>query len=132
MGNARPLIAVVDDDLSICVALRRLLRASNYVVETFMSGVEFLASLPTHQPDCVVLDIDMPQLDGLAVQKRLNQTSIRLPVVVLTGCDSTSIRALALAGGASAYLLKPVNAKALLDAIAAAIAQESPKDTPHR
>ena len=131
MGNARPLIAVVDDDLCICASLGRLLRASDYDVETFTSGVEFLASLPTRQPDCVVLDIDMPQLDGLAVQKRLKQTGIRLPVVVLTGCDSTSIRALALAGGASAYLIKPVNANALLDAIVAAIAQESPKDTPH-
>jgi len=73
----------------------------------------------------------MPQLDGLAVQERLNQTGIRLPVVVLTGCDSNAIRGLALAGGAAAYLIKPVDAKALLDAIAAAIAQDFSKDAPH-
>jgi len=139
MSSTRPLIAVVDDDQGMRTALRRLLCAANFDVETFPSGPEFLNSLQARQPDCVILDMDMPQLDGLAVQERLTQAGIRLPFVVVTGRDSDATRLRALAAGASAYLAKPVDGHTLLDAIAAATSQppaptgnpENPAVNPH-
>ena len=117
-----PLIAIVDDDASMRTALRRFLRAASLDVEAFPSGAEFLESLKTHLPDCVVLDLHMPQLDGFAVLARLAEAGILLPVVVVTGQDSAANRARALAGGATAFLQKTADGQTLLDAITAAIA----------
>ena len=99
------------------IALRRLLRSAGLDVETYSSGAEFLESMKGHQPDCVVLDLHMPQLGGFAVQARLSEAGIRLPTVVITGHDSDESRERALNGGAAAYLRKPVDDQALLDAI---------------
>jgi len=121
MNEARLLIAVVDDEESVRIALRRLLRSANLNVETFASGLEFLDSLKAHQPDCVILDLHMPQVNGFAVQARLAEKSTRVPTVVITGHDSEETRARALAGGAAAYLRKPVDDQALLDAINRAV-----------
>lgn len=122
MSTVRPLIAVVDDEKPVRVALERLLRSANLDVETFPSGVEFLDSLKTHRPDCVVLDLHMPLVDGFGVLSRLTEASIRLAVIIITGHDSTENRECALAAGAAAYLRKPVNDQTLLDAITSAIA----------
>ena len=130
MSSTRPRIAVVDDDQNILTATRRLLRAASFDVETFLSGTEFLDSLKTRQPDCVLLDLNMPQPDGFAVQARLAEAGIRLPVVIITGSDPDTTRARALAGGASAYLNKPASAETLLAAIAAAIASARYKNAP--
>jgi FixJ family two-component response regulator len=123
MGNVRDLIAVVDDEEPVRIALRRLLRSAGFDVEMFASGAQFLQSLKGHRPDCVVLDLHMAQVNGFAVQERLAAAAERPPVVVITGHDSESTRERALAGGASAYLRKPVDDGALLDAIATAIAR---------
>ena len=117
----------MDDEEPVRIALRRLLRSASLDVETFPSGAEFLDSLKSHQPDCVVLDLHMPRVNGFAVQARLAETGIRLPVVVITGHDSDETRVRALAGGVSAYLRKPVDDQALLDAITTAVAH--PSDT---
>lgn len=123
-----PIIAVVDDEEPVRIAVQRLLRSADFLVETFASGIEFLESLETHRPDCVVLDLHMPRLDGFAVQSRVNATRLRLPVVIITGHDSDENRQRSLAGGARACLGKPVDEQALLDAIAAAIASTAGKD----
>ena len=68
MSKPRLLIAVVDDEEAVRTALRRLLRSASLDVETFSSGAEFLESVKEHQPDCVVLDLHMPQVSGFAVQ----------------------------------------------------------------
>ncbi|MCE9604917.1 MAG: response regulator [Planctomycetia bacterium] len=125
MSKARPLIAVVDDEKSVRIAVERLLRSANFDVETFPSGIELLEALKTHRPACVVLDLHMPHMDGFTVQTRLTEASIRLPMVVITGHDATETRERALAGGASAYLRKPMDDQTLLEAIANAIAQPS-------
>ena len=129
MSKARPLIAIVDDEKPIRIALQRLMRSANLDVETFPSGDEFLESLKTHQPDCVVLDLHMPCIDGFEVQSRLADARIRLSVVIITGHDSAETRERALAGGAAAYLRKPVDGQTLLDAITSAIAH-TPETTP--
>ena len=121
MNKPRPLIAVVDDEEAIRKALTRLLRSAGLDVETFPSGVEFLESIPTHRPDCVVLDLHLPNMDGFEVQNRLSRTTRPVPVVIITGHDSTETRDRALAGRPLAYLRKPVNDQTLLDAIELAL-----------
>jgi len=122
VGQTRYLIAVVDDEESVRMALRRLLRSAGLDVETFSSGADFLDSLKSHRPDCVVLDLHMPHISGFAVQARLAETGNRLPAVFITGHDSDETRERARAAGIVAYLRKPVNDQTLLDAITAAIA----------
>ena len=99
-------------------ALHRLLRSAGLNVETFCGGAEFLQSLPDHRPNCVVLDIHMPGVTGFDVLARLHESGRPLPVVIITGHDSAETRERVLAAGAVAYLTKPVDDKALLDAIA--------------
>jgi len=126
--KARPLIAVVDDEEPVRKALMRLLRSAGLSVETFGSGAEFLKSIDTRLPDCVVLDLRMPQIDGFSVQASLARKCAALPVIILTGHDWPKDRDRAMAGGASAFLRKPVLDRTLLDAISAATAEETNQD----
>ena len=121
MNHSRRRIAVVDDESSIRRALERLLQSAGLDVDTYPSGADFLAAPSSALADCVVLDLHMPGLTGFDVQDRLARERRALPVVVITGHDSSEARARALAAGASAYLLKPVDDTALLNAIDAAI-----------
>jgi len=119
VSKTRPLVAIVDDEEPIRKALTRLLRSAGLDVESFPSGSEFLKSLPAHRPDCVVLDLHMPVVNGFEVQARLVEFGV--PVVIITGHDSDETRARALAGQPAAYLRKPVNDQVLLDAIELAL-----------
>jgi FixJ family two-component response regulator len=130
MSEARLLIAVVDDDKSAGKALTRLLRAFGLHAETFVSGSEFLKWLQNHAPDCVVLDQDMPQMDGFEVQSQLAQIGAHVPVVMITGSQTLEARERAMEKGATAYLPKPVDAEVLLDTIATVIARpRGPRDS---
>ncbi len=121
-----PFIAVVDDEPAVLKALERLLRSQKFEVATFPSGSEFLASLDTRRPDCLILDLHMPQMNGFEVQSRLaDDPDSHLPVVVITAHDTPSSQQRVLAAGASAYLRKPVDAQSLLGAIRTAIAQRA-------
>ena len=122
MTKARLLIAVVDNDEPVRKALMRLMRSAGLSVETFASGAEFLKSIDTHVPDCVVLDLQMPQMNGFTVQAHLVRKCATLPVIIVTGHDLPNARERAMAGGASAFLRKPVHDRTLLDAISAATA----------
>ena len=121
MTKTRSLIAIVDDEEPIRKALKRLLRSAGLEVETFPSGVEFLESLASRRPDCVVLDLHMPVVSGFEVQARLAESGGSVPVVIITGHDSDETRAQALSGMPVAYLRKPVNDQVLLDAIELAL-----------
>lgn len=118
-------IAIVDDDQSVLVALRRLIMAAGYEVETFPSGAAFLESADNHEPDCVVLDLYMPKMGGLEVQSLLKSQHAGIPVVFLTGRDSPEARSCAIDGGASAYLCKPVDQETLLAAINVAVRNDT-------
>lgn len=126
MSKPRSLIAIVDDEEPIRKALSRLLRSADWDVETFPSGVEFLDSLPACRPDCVVLDLHMPLMDGFEVQARLAESGVSPPVVIITGHDSTETRERALSGRPVAYLRKPVNDQILLDTIELALCKALP------
>lgn len=121
MAKTTPLIAVVDDEESVRKALGRLMRASGFNVVTFSSGADFLHSMQQHRPQCVVLDLRMPQVNGLDVQQALMQADAQMPVVIITGDDSPEGRQRALKQGAKAYLRKPVDDAMLLDAIQSAM-----------
>lgn len=120
MENPTPLIAIVDDEESVRKALERLLRSAGMKARIFASGEEFLAEATVFQPDCVLLDVQMPGLSGFEVMDRLRGS---LPVVMITGNDSPERLAMAFKRGAAAYLPKPVDDHALIDAINGAIAR---------
>jgi FixJ family two-component response regulator len=126
MGSDVPLLAVVDDDTDVRVALTRLVSSAGFAVETFASGEAFLRSIEDHEPDCVVLDLHMPEMSGFDVQGALASGHAAVPVVIITGHDTSESRARAIQLGAKAYLCKPVNDEALLAAIGAAIGGMSP------
>jgi FixJ family two-component response regulator len=125
MMRAVSLLAVVDDDADVRVALTRLVSSAGFAVETFPSGAEFLDSIRDHQPDCVVLDLHMPEMSGFDVQNALAKAHAAIPVVVITGHDTPESRARAVQLGAKAYLCKPVDDNALLAAIGTAIGDMS-------
>ena len=129
MSEARLLIAVVDDDKSAGKALGRLLRAVGLHAETSVSGPEFLKWLQNHAPHCVVLDQDMPQMDGFEVQSQLAQIGAHVPVVMITGLQTPEACESAMEKGATAYLPKPVDAEVLLDTIATVIARARGRDS---
>ena len=121
MADDAALLAIVDDDADVRVALTRLVSSAGFAVETYASGAEFLRSVDDHEPDCVVLDLHMPQVSGFDVQGALARAHPAVPIVVITGHDTLESRARALRLGAKDYLCKPVNDDALLAAIATAI-----------
>ncbi|ANB72376.1 response regulator transcription factor [Paraburkholderia phytofirmans] len=127
MGKLKPFVVVVDDDESVSRAIRRLLRSIGLAAETFASGdafLEVLASMPSYHPDCVVLDVQMPGLNGLEVQRRLAGSGI--PVIFITAHDDIGVREHALAAGAVAYLRKPFNDELFVKTVRAALEGDQP------
>lgn len=117
MSSARTIIAVVDDMAPVRATLGRLLRLADYEVESFASGEEFLLSLDTHLPGCVILDVHMPGLSGFDVHQSLRATGARVPVVFITASDEVSLDRRARDAGAAALLRKPFSNAELLQAI---------------
>jgi two-component system response regulator FixJ len=110
-------VAVVDDEAQVRVALGRLLRLADYEVAGYASGEEFLASLAQSLPDCALLDINMPGLDGLQVLARLRADRVALPVVVITASDDPAVERDALLAGGRRVLHKPFDNAELLAAV---------------
>ncbi len=131
MTKACLLIAIVDDEEPVRKALMRLMRSVGLSVETFASGPEFLKSLDTRLPDCVVLDLHMPQMNGFNVQAHLARKYAALPIIIITGHDLPQARERAMAGGASAFLRKPVLDRTLFGAISAATSSAQPGGSPN-
>jgi FixJ family two-component response regulator len=119
MRNARLLIAVVDDEESVRTSLRRLLSASKLDAVTFASGQEFLDALAVHRPDCLILDLQMPGLSGLDVQRQLVDRRLRVPTIIITADDET--RGRVPSPCTVAYLCKPFEDHVLLATIARAV-----------
>jgi len=117
MSRSKLVVAIVDDEDTVRRALERLFRSAGIASEAFSGGATFLESLRSHRPDCVVLDLHMPEVTGFDVQARLRELDLHIPVVVITGHDTPESRGRVQELGAAAYLRKPVAAKALLEAI---------------
>jgi two-component system response regulator FixJ len=104
-----PLVVVVDDDESVRQSAQRLIRSFGYRVEAFASGAEFLAGVDYVGACCLLLDVRMPEMDGLEVQRRLAERGVRIPIVFLTGRASDDEERRAHGAGAVAFLRKPVD-----------------------
>lgn len=118
-----PMVCVVDDDDSLLRALRRLLDATGFRVETFSSAEEFLGSEHRARADCLVLDVHLGGLSGLDLQERLATSGVRTPVVIITAHDDRRTRERAQRAGAVEYLRKPFDDECLIDAIHRAIGE---------
>jgi FixJ family two-component response regulator len=117
LNKVKPLIAIVDDDESVCRAIRRLVRSLAMDAETFTSGQHFLDlldAMPSFQPDCLILDIQMPGMNGLEVQSQLAKNGNPIPVIFITAHDEVGVREKALALGAVAFLRKPFGDELLI------------------
>jgi FixJ family two-component response regulator len=117
MSASNTRIAVVDDDASVRKALRRLLETSSYEVKTFETACELIAALPCGLPECMIVDLQMPNMTGLELQHHLARSGIKIPTIVITAHDEPGTRERCIAAGASAYLLKPLSKAVLIAAI---------------
>jgi FixJ family two-component response regulator len=118
------LIAIVDDDESVCRAIKRLVRSLGMEAEAFTSGrdfIELIDAMPSFQPDCLVLDVQMPGMNGLDVQEQLVSRSSPLPIVFITAHDEMGVRERALSAGALAFLRKPFNDELFIKTLTIAV-----------
>jgi CheY-like chemotaxis protein len=97
-------IAIIDDDAAVRSALQRLLRCAHHKVEAYGSGREFLEGLDRHAPDCLVLDVQMPEMSGLQILRHLSAIGASVPVVMVTGHDEAGSQEACLAADANSYL----------------------------
>lgn len=126
-----PVIAIVDDDPSVCRALHRLVQSGGYTVQTFASAHEFLDSLRRGRPACLLLDIHLDGMSGFDLQERLAADGVGVPVLFITAHDDAPTRERIERSGAAGHLWKPVDEPALLDAIRLAIGlDEGPSGRP--
>jgi len=124
----RPLkIAIIDDEESVRTALGRLFAASSFDVATYGSAREFISSLKTCEPSCIVVDLHMPEFSGLDLQHYLRRAKRFIPTIVITAFDEADIRKQCMDAGALAYFTKPLNGEALVKMMKSLIRER--KDT---
>jgi FixJ family two-component response regulator len=128
---AAPSVFVVDDDPSVRKSMARLITTAGYNVETFPSASEFLARPLPDAPNCLVLDVRMPGLTGLALQEALKSAGHQLSIVFITGYGDVPTTVKAMKGGAVDVLTKPVNDRALLGAIERAVTRARQQSREH-
>jgi FixJ family two-component response regulator len=124
MQASLPTVFVVDDDPSFCRAVERLLRTYGYRVEAYASPTEFLARWHPGQPGCLLLDMSMPELPGLEVQRVVGSADPPMPIVFVSGHSDIESCVRAMRGGAADFLLKPFHEDELLDAVGRALARD--------
>jgi len=116
-----PIVFVVDDDISVRESLEALIRFVGWQPETFASAEEFLARSRPLAPSCLVLDVSLPELNGLELQKLIAPDRIDMPIIFITAQRDETIRSRVLGQGATACLFKPFSDAALSDAVNAAL-----------
>jgi two-component system response regulator FixJ len=129
---AEPTIYVVDDDEGVRLGLSALLEVRGYAVKTFESGEALLAGLPAEPVGCAILDVRMPGMSGLDVQRELQRRNLALPMVVVTGHGDIRLAVAALKAGAVDFLEKPFDAPALLAAVEEGLRRTPATPTPDR
>ena len=123
MSKHKPIIYIVDDNLSVCRSLSLLLKSHGFEVETFTRAAEFLAFKRLLLPSCLVLDIQLPDMNGLQLQEIMERRGIFIPIVFITGHGSIPMSVKGMKAGAIDFLTKPFTKKKLLDAITQAISK---------
>jgi two-component system response regulator FixJ len=122
MGELKPRVFVVDDDQSVRTGLANLLETEHYAVEMFASADEYLARVPHRGPACLVLDVQLPGLNGLALQRQLTEEGRLERIVFITGYGNLPMGIRAMKDGAVDFLPKPFGDEELLSAVAKALA----------
>ena len=128
MNSRRPIIYIVDDDASVCRALSLLLKSHGFEVETFICASDFLAFKRLLSPSCLVLDIQLPDMSGLALQEEMESRGIFIPIIFVTGHGDIPMSVKGMKAGAIDFLTKPFTKKKLLDAITLAISKNKIKN----
>ena len=121
MSHATPIVFVVDDDVSVRESLELLIRCEGWQPETFASAQEFLTRPRALVPHCLVLDVSLPGLNGLDLQKRVAVERTDMPIIFITGYGDVPMTVQAMKAGAVEFLTKPFSDSALLNAIRQAI-----------
>lgn len=124
-SEATPIVFVVDDDISVRESLELLIRFVGWQPETFASAEEFLARPLPLVPSCLVLDVSLPDLNGLELQKLIAPDRIDMPIIFITGHGDVPMTVQAMKAGAVEFLTKPINDDALLSAIRHALERSS-------
>ena len=124
MAKPDAVIAIVDDDLSVREGLESLIRSAGWRVETFASAQEFLARPRAEAPSCLILDLQLPGLSGLDLQKRMAELELEIPIVFLTGHGNIPASVQAMKAGAVEFLTKPFDEQDLLRAIEEALERD--------
>lgn len=124
MAEPEAVVFVVDDDVSVREALASLVRSAGLPVQTFASAQEFLAHRRSDAPSCLVLDVAMPDLSGLDLQKRMAEATIEIPIIFITGHGDISTSVRAMKAGAVEFLTKPFDDADLLEAIHQAVTRD--------
>lgn len=109
MPTGRNQIYVVDDDSSICRALKVLLETYGFAVRTFHSAEEFFSAVPNNSPGCLILDIYLPGLDGWQAHAKLLKSGSKRPVIIITTDNNGALKDQALGAGAKGFLQKPIH-----------------------
>jgi FixJ family two-component response regulator len=129
--NSGPIVAIVDDDEAVGNAIEVLMRSTGLVAQAFSSGEAFLRSPELSRTGCLVVDFDMPKMNGLDLHNNLSRLGKEIPTVLITAYPSDDVRARALKAGIICYLTKPFDESELLDFIKTALDRaKGGKDTP--
>ncbi|MGA7694646.1 MAG: response regulator [Candidatus Sulfotelmatobacter sp.] len=121
MLQVTPIVFIVDDDVSVRESLELLVRCEDWQPETFASAQEFLDYPRVHVPNCLVLDVSLPGLNGLELQRRIAVERTEMPIIFITGHGDVPMTVQAMKAGAVEFLTKPLNDDVLLTAIRAAL-----------
>jgi len=121
VNSRKPIIYVVDDDASVCRALSLLLKSHGFRVQAFMRAAGFLVFKHLKLPSCLILDIRLPGINGLAFQEVMKRRGITIPIIFITGHGDIPMSVKAMKAGAIDFLPKPFTEKKLLNAVTAAI-----------
>ena len=125
-----PVIAIIDDDESVRIALESLVRSLGYSARVFAAAAEFLRSGRIDDTACLIVDVQMPGMSGLELQDLLLARNVRLPTVFITAYPEERVRRRAVAGGALGFLSKPFDAQDLILCIDSALRQNRPDAAP--
>ncbi|MBF0385214.1 MAG: response regulator transcription factor [Candidatus Omnitrophica bacterium] len=124
MSKNLPFVYIVDDEESVFKAVTRIIKSAGYAVETFNSANSFLSLQDIKHPSCLVLDIRMPGISGLALQETLQNKGIFIPIIFITGHGDIPMTVKAMKAGAIDFLPKPFDQKTLLDLIRVALTKD--------
>ncbi len=122
--DGRPIVFVVDDDPAVCEALSSLIRSVGLRVKTFASAAEFLRQRPPAEPSCLVLDVGLPGLSGMDLQRELTATNRHFPIIFITGQGDIPTTVRAMKAGAVEFLTKPFREQELLESIEQALMRD--------